>query len=160
MPNRFESLLRDYETGGISRRQLLAALVVASAAPSRGQTTEPAFRGTVVNHVTLSVSDVGRSRAFYESLLGGRALGETGTAVDLGIGSSFIGLYPMRDPGRIDHFSVGVEDFDAEQALTILQRRFADTSPFLRTNSLGQKEIYLEDPDGVRVQLSAIRYKL
>ena len=68
MHNHISDMLTRYERGEIRRRDLisgLAALTVASrgtAAP-----TSSTFQGVEVNHVALNVTDVRRSRDFYQT---------------------------------------------------------------------------------------------
>lgn len=162
-----EKLLAMYETGSIDRRQLLSGLLAAAmVTPAASQPPESPFQGRVINHVTLSVSDVARSREFYRKLLGATDIGaapESGPPklADLRIGDSFIGLYPLGDPGRIDHFSVGIDNYDPDRAMAHLQRHHAENQPSVVVAGGGaQNEVYLKDPDGIRVQLSAVNLKL
>jgi hypothetical protein len=73
MIEQLEQLLRMHHDGVLDRRQLLGALVAALAAPghpSRVYRTRSALRrGRTLNHVTLSVADISRSKAFYAQLL-------------------------------------------------------------------------------------------
>jgi catechol 2,3-dioxygenase-like lactoylglutathione lyase family enzyme len=178
MSEPIEKMLTLYERGAIDRRQFLGAIaVVASAAApaALGQSTPaPAasaspgiFRGQVINHVTLSVSDASRSRAFYQRLLGATDIFPAANPnaplrfADLRVGSGFIGLYPMGQPGRIDHFCIGIEDFNDDRVMTELRRHFPDHKPnTVPESGPGVKEVYLTDPDGIRVQLSAVDLKL
>lgn len=162
-----EKLLAMYETGSIDRRQLLSGLVAAAlVTPAAARPPESLFQGRVINHVTLSVSDVSRSREFYKKLLGATDIGappESGPPklADLRIGDSFIGLYPLGNPGRIDHFSVGINDYDPGKAMAHLQHHYAENQPSVVVAGGGaQNEVYLKDPDGIRVQLSAVDLKL
>ena len=76
MIERIEKMLVMYESGAIDRRQFLNGLVAASVAPhALAQEPKAAFRGRIINHVTLSVADVNRSRAFYQGLLGATVIG-------------------------------------------------------------------------------------
>jgi catechol-2,3-dioxygenase len=54
----------------LSRRQLLGGLAGLAAASSTAQAAL-LFRPLQLNHVTLWVSDLERSRAFYRNLFGG-----------------------------------------------------------------------------------------
>jgi catechol 2,3-dioxygenase-like lactoylglutathione lyase family enzyme len=163
MIGQIDDLLTQYERGAISRRQLLAAVVMLPAA-ARGvdaqATAAPAFSGRILNHVTVSVSDVNASKAFYMELLGATVQKELPNQADLRIGSSFVTvLGGTRAPG-IMHFCVGVDKFAGEEALALLKRRFPQTKPRLVTNELGQQQIILEDRDGVVVELSDPKYRL
>jgi catechol 2,3-dioxygenase-like lactoylglutathione lyase family enzyme len=162
-----EKLLAMYETGAIDRRQLLGGLVAAAlVTPAAAQPPESPFQGRVINHVTLSVSDVARSRKFYQKLLGATDIGAPPKSgppklADLRVGDSFIGLYPLGNSGRIDHFSVGIDNYDSDKAMAHLQRHFAANEPSVVVPGGGaQNEVYLKDPDGIKVQLSAVNLKL
>ena len=159
MVERVERMLASYENGSMDRRQFVAAIAGLAAAPTvTGQGPTPAlFHGRILNHVTVSVADVGRSRAFYQGLLGATDIGSPSPKFsDLRIGDSFIGLYPLGQPGRIDHFSVGIDDYEAERVLATVKSRYPESKP----NIAGDREVYLTDPDGVRVQLSQPDLKL
>jgi catechol 2,3-dioxygenase-like lactoylglutathione lyase family enzyme len=163
MVEQIEKMLSLYESGAIDRRQFLNGLLAVSVAPSApSQAPKAAFRGRIINHVTLSVADVNRSRAFYQGLLGATVINpptnskEAPRSFDLRVGDSFIGLYPLERPGRIDHFCVGIENYDADKVLEQLKEPYASNRP----NIAGDKEVYLTDPDGIRLQLSAVNLKL
>src|SRR3979409_1814118 len=72
-----ENLVTLVENGTLNRQQLIQGLLAAIApisvvAHAQADTsTTPTFRGRSLNHVTLSVTDVERSKEFYSRLLGG-----------------------------------------------------------------------------------------
>src|SRR5215471_17563223 len=69
MSDKIETLLGAYESGACTRRQFLAAVSALLPVPSLGQTqTTAPFVARGINHVTLSVKDLGRSRDFYQRL--------------------------------------------------------------------------------------------
>src|SRR5215471_5287203 len=75
MQDSVEHLVTLFENGTLTRQQLIQGLHAATAGISRMShadgPTISAFRGRSLNHVTLSVTDVERSREFYSRLLGG-----------------------------------------------------------------------------------------
>lgn len=163
---RLDTMLAKYESGAIDRRQFLTGVAALSAATAAGASSG-AFRGTVINHVTLSVTDVERSRAFYQGLVGATLINPPADSrqplrlADLRVGSSFIGLYPMGAPARIDHFCIGVDGFDPDRVMARLKQDFAAHRPEVVPQTGGaQNEVYLTDPDGLRVQLSSPTLKL
>lgn len=159
MIERVERMLASYEDGSMDRRQFVTAIAALAATPAASAEAQPPalFRGRVVNHVTVSVADVARSRTFYQGLLGATDIGTPSPKLsDLRIGDSFIGLYPLGQPGRIDHFSIGIDDYEADRVLAALKQRYPESKP----NIAGDREVYLIDPDGVRVQLSHPNLKL
>ncbi|MEM7354249.1 MAG: VOC family protein, partial [Acidobacteriota bacterium] len=72
-------MVEDYDRGQLTRRQLVTRLADAAAmagaslrgdTPAAAQQTSPTFQATGVDHIALSVSDIARSRQFYEQHLG------------------------------------------------------------------------------------------
>lgn len=152
--------MREYEKGLMSRRQLVgnvAALLAAAAAPALAgqQETGPGlFPPANVNHVTLRVSNVRRSREFYERLLGARVLQGPGGAAFLSAGDKvFIYLAESPDKPGIDHFCFGVDSFKIESAAEKLR------SNSLAAEVVSGRELYTRDPDGIKVQLATPDYK-
>ena len=71
MHEQIETLVDLFEQKRLSRRQLIGALVAAATAPAQRAAAAPSlFEGQALNHVTMMVSDIERSRAFYERLVG------------------------------------------------------------------------------------------
>jgi glyoxylase I family protein len=157
LPN-LELLLDRYDAGRLSRRELLgavAALVMprpqANAAPAIGVAKQ-------INHVTLYVRDVERSRAFYQRLFGMPVLTQPPPGVNLAVGTGFLGLYPTESgqQPRLDHVCFGLDGFDADG----IQRKLAAERVEATIRARGDtKELYFADPDGIRVQLQHVRYR-
>ena len=149
-----ENLLSYYERGGMSRRQLVAALA-AIATPAAAPAQAP-LRAATLNHVTLAVSDVERSRQFYTELLSMPIVSRQANGVNLGAGSSsFVGLYDIPSP-RIHPFCLGVDNFDADSTLEALEKKGIKGRIRLRDDV---KELYFQDPDGIQVQLQGADYR-
>lgn len=160
MEHAVDALVGAFEAGKLTRRELVRALVAAPAAAAIGGTAAAAdgpFKGASINHATFTVTDLKRSTEFYQRLLGLKFLHEIGgnNYLGLGDGRSFLCLTSARQgttPTRIDHFSVGIDGFDAERVMDRLKQERLET----RTNPKG--EVYFLDPDGLRVQLSSPTY--
>ena len=167
-----EELLARYEKGQVSRRHVVTSLTAlfagaGTAAASQTRTAPIAVR--TLNHVSISVSDVKRSVAFYQDLFGltvksqqgtgGNAVAGGGTDVVVnlapGSGPEFIGIYKTEPSGHIGHFCLGVQNFDAEQVMRTLDGRGVKANMRTRGES---KEIFLNDPDNVSVQLTDVSY--
>lgn len=186
MRNQIDELLTAYEEKRISRRQLIAALLIASAthppAASAGQ-EKPAvnltgtpppenalFRGRIVNHVTLRVKDVNESRRFYQELLGASVLldgrtSEQAGSIDLLIGDSFVTVSGGRGEPDIDHFAIGLDPWPgADRALEIVQKRFPTSEARTNQNRFSKaaevRSVMLRDPNGISVQLGSVKYQL
>src|SRR5215510_10954051 len=109
-----ELLLNRYETGQISRRELLAAIAALAVAAPVGAADEPAI-GTVrqLNHVTIFVQDVQKSVVFYQSLFGMPVLTPQNPGINLRAGSGFLGIYPAQgNRTGIDHLCFGIDKFE------------------------------------------------
>jgi len=157
MSDRIETLVTQYERGTITRRQLLAGLTVLTAtngAAGEEQKKEPAFRARSLNHVTLSVSNVERSTQFYQSILGIEEISRQKNGINLGVGESFIGLYRIEEPPRVNHFCLGLDDFDVPRAADRLKE--FGIKPYVRQD---KPEVYFRDPDGISVQLENKTYR-
>jgi len=156
MIDNLDTLVASYEKGTLTRRQLLLALA-AIAAPAAAGAQAPGgavMKARMLHHVNLQVSDVARSEAFYRKLLGlplSRIVqGPDNHGLDLP-GSGLIILQRSQTPGRIDHFCVGVENFDANRS-----RAAAKAAGFERVQGTAADNFLVTDPDGVRVQVSAV----
>ena len=129
MNDQIEQLITDYDQAKITRRQLLSGLAMLTAASTAvpglaadEETREPAFQGQSLNHVTLSVSDVERSRQFYSSILGVSVISKQKNGINLGLGDSFLGLYSIKEPPRVNHFCVGLDEFHVRVAAERLRQ--------------------------------------
>ena len=74
MENIIANLLKDFESGKMTRRQLIQSLALAAtAASAAGAAQGPASKGfkTVsVNHISYQVADYRKTRDFYMDLMG------------------------------------------------------------------------------------------
>ena len=164
MTRSFDRLLTKYEQGRLSRRELLAALAaVAVPAVAGGAQRQSGIQARSLQHVNLGVSDVARSEDFYRRLVGlpaRRYIVGDAYALDFPDGG-LISLCPTVGgncsltesdavAGQIDHFGIGVENFDAERVATSLE-----AAGFESVRQAGSTSVLVPDPDGVVVQLSA-----
>jgi len=153
-----ESLLARYERGLISRRQFVAAASALVAAPSVLAAAPPVGTVQSLNHVTMFVRDVKKSTQFYQELLGMPVLTEQTPGMNLNAGAGFLGIYPAGQAAQphINHFCLGMKDFDPDGVLKQLKDRGLEASIRLRGDT---KELYFTDPDGIRCQLQDVKYK-
>lgn len=164
-----ENLVTQFENGTLSRHQLIQGLLSAVAPPSLNPralvdtSTPSAFRGQSLNHVTLSVTDVERSQAFYSRLLGGTIFrrpiaaensGAKSTGATLALQDAFISLNQIGEPG-VHHFCVGVEHFSIDAAFEKLKSEFPGSKPTIYRG----EELYFRDPDGILGQISQTDYR-
>lgn len=160
MTTAVESLVEKFADRRITRRELVAALTALFAAGSSkvaGQTSQ-VIQGRTLNHASLAVTDVERSAEFYQRLLDLEVVSRPGNGgINLGLGSSFLGLYALPNPGSVNHICIGVDDYDASRLSETLREAGVEsrisTNPQGRTS--GGDQLYFNDPDGTPIQLSA-----
>lgn len=155
MTDNIAAFLTGYDNGTLTRRQLLNALAVVATPRAAAQTPSGGLmKGRLLHHVNVQVSDVARSEAFYRTLLGlppSRVVqGPDNHGLDLPAGGLII-LQRSDTPGRIDHFCVGVESWNADRL-----RAAARTAGIERVQGTATDNLFVVDPDGLRVQLSAV----
>ena len=81
--------------------------------------------------MSLAVSDVQASAEFYQSLLGLDVVSRPGNGgINMGLSDGFLGVYDIEDPGRVHHFCIGVDDFDADR----IKARFDEVGWDARVN--------------------------
>ncbi len=122
-----------------------------------------------LNHVAVMVTDVDKSRAFYQNVLGLEKIPRPQTKVPgewLGLGDRQLHLIGEPGPqGKIDprrpHLALDVEDLEAaKKKLTEMGISFVDASksqtviPMTEaTLRLVGRQLWLEDPDGNMIEL-------
>lgn len=172
MSTAIEQLVRRYERGRMTRRELVLALTALAAA--RPAAAAPAAQGArplrvqTMNHVTVVVSDLQRSQEFYQRVLGLPLVTTQGTERDwdaptvpvLGIGGGpdFIAL-SQGDRPHINHFCLGMENFDATEVAGRLAEHGVEARIRMRADSdPPTEELMFSDPDGIPVQLQDVGY--
>jgi catechol 2,3-dioxygenase-like lactoylglutathione lyase family enzyme len=161
-----EELVDAFESRRLSRRELVASLGALMAGTAGAQTAAPQVgqvaQGRSLNHVTLAVTDVERSAQFYSTLLGLKVVSRPGNGgINLGLGSGFLGVYKLANPGTVNHYCVGVDNFDADKMAAKLKdmgiQATVDRNPASSTN--GVPQLYFTDPDRTRIQLAENGYQ-
>jgi len=167
MNDEVDRLITMYDGGHLNRRQLLQELVgigfgmnmlgARSGLPVTGEQQTPLFRAHTINHVTIHATDVAQSKAFYQTITGLPIRAEDKDFCEFRLEHGFLGLYKVEAGQRAgyDHFCLGVEKFNALRALAALKSAVPAAQPTLEFDD----QIYLRDPDGVRVQLADVKYK-
>jgi catechol 2,3-dioxygenase-like lactoylglutathione lyase family enzyme len=162
-----DGLVQQFETRQISRRELVASLTAIVAGAASAASAQPAATGAVaqaktLNHVSLAVTDVEKSAEFYSNLLGVKVVSRPGNGgINLGLGTSFFGLYKLANPGTVNHCCIGVDNFDPDAISARLTARGVksrvDRNPANRTS--GGDQLYFTGPDNENIQLGANGYQ-
>ena len=151
-------MVEDFERGRLTRRQLVAHLTAAAAAmagaPLLGGSSAAAqsqggstFQAKAVDHVALRVTDVARSRRFYEQHLGLETTSCGAESCFMSCGSDFLALFRGTQPG-LDHYAFAIDGYAPATAVERLEA--AGLTPKRRGN-----RVYFDDPDGIEVQVTA-----
>lgn len=157
-----DQLVKRYEDGHITRRDLLTALsALLVAGPSVAAAAPPPAVGAVkqLNHVSIFVPNVQKSAEFYQGLFGMPLLTRQDPGMNLNTGAGFVGIYPTQGgatTGSINHLCLALENFDADAVLKTLTDKGVKARIRLRGDT---KELYFTDPDGISVQLQDVKYK-
>src|SRR5207253_8727436 len=159
MENLIAGLLRDFEDGKMTRRQLIQSLATAAmvgsasaaaaqapATASSAASTPAPWKTVWLDHISYAVSDYKRSVDFYKNLMGWEVQNDNGkTQATLRIGN--VGGIIIRNrrqpagdaqpsqPGRppltgvINHISYGVQPWDTDKVKAELERRGLSPRP-------------------------------
>ena len=145
-------LLNRFERGALTRRELiqgLAMLTAASATASNAQGQDVGIKVAKIDHVSIQVSDLPRSIAFYQKMFGLTVVSEDrpNEIVRLGMGKTLVSLHHKSPTGLVDHFAIGVEKFNEDFVTRELKERGANPD---RNIDAG---FHIKDPEGIGVQV-------
>jgi catechol 2,3-dioxygenase-like lactoylglutathione lyase family enzyme len=148
-----ESMIKKFERGGLTRRQLAASLA-ALVTGAQSDAKPSGLRAVSLNHVTVRVPDVHRTSQFYQEFFGMPLKQHSDKTHILGVGKSFFGIEQKGESPALDHYDFGIAGFNADEVTTKLRARNLKPEPG------GTKESFkFLDPDGFLVQLNAADYE-
>src|SRR5215468_12536899 len=148
MTNTISRLLEAYEKGKMSRRQLVQGLALLAAGSSTAQAA--GFQGNSVNHISLQVSNLQKSTDFYQRVFGCPVNKRDGNN-QLVFGKNFLVLREGKPAAKVDHFAIGVDNFNKDSVTADLKAR--GVAPIDQQG--GGFGFHVLDPDGFPVQISA-----
>ena len=151
----------DFVAGRISRRQLATRLLGLGAALASFKhaaiaqepdladpaVARPTFRATGLDHIALDVTNLPRSREFYQRHLGLRVIRGDDRASFLGADRDFFLTLFQADKVGMNHYCYAIENYDAAEAVERL------TAAGLEPRRTGNR-VYFPDPDGLTVQVA------
>jgi len=156
-------LLDRYESGRLSRRELVSGLsalaATGAAAPALAQQPLPAMKPTGIDHVSILAADLQRSADFYNRLFGLVTVSEDKKNKILRLGPKdatgpagpaghvLVSLRQEPPAGKVDHWAFKIEGFNADKATELLK------SQGLKPDRNIEFGFHVKDPDGVAVQM-------
>ena len=146
------NLVQQFERGALSRRQLIQGLVAVTAAGGTAAGTalqETPFKPTRIDHISVQVTDLPRSIAFYQKVFGLTILGEDkpNEIVRMGTTRIIVSLHHKPPTGIVDHYAIAIEGFDREGVTRALKQQGLTAEENLDYG------FYVRDPEGIPVQI-------
>jgi catechol 2,3-dioxygenase-like lactoylglutathione lyase family enzyme len=145
------NLVNRFERGALTRRELVQGLTMLAAASgtASAQVQNAGIKAAKIDHVSIQVSDLPRSIAFYEEVFGLTILSEDkpNEITRLGAGKVLVSLHHKSPTGLVDHFAIGVENFNKESVTRELKARGASPEDNLDAG------FHIKDPAGISVQI-------
>jgi predicted enzyme related to lactoylglutathione lyase len=145
-------LVSRFEHGKLSRRELIQALTAVAVAS--GTTASAAsLKAGSINHASVLVTDMARSIDFYNRVFGLSVANEdkANKISRLGIGGKVLVSLRVEPPaGLVDHFAIGVENFNRDAVTKSLEEMGLTPRENLEFG------FHVKDPDGANVQITGI----
>jgi len=148
------NLVNRFERGALSRRDLiqgLAMLAAAGGAASDARGQGAAIQGVKIDHISIQVSDLPGSVAFYQKMFGLKVVSEDkpNEIIRLGMDKVLVSLHHKSPTGLVDHFAIGVAGFNKESVTRELKERGAEPQENIDAG------FHIKDPQGIGVQVVA-----
>ncbi len=146
-------LVSRFEQGRVSRRELvrtLATLVAAGGgAASASARQQTPFTSTRIDHISIQVTDLPRSIAFYQEVFGLSILNEDreNEIVRMGTDSILVSLHRKPPTGIVDHYAIAIDGFNREAVTRALEQHGLTPDQNLDYG------FYVRDPEGIPVQI-------
>ena len=146
------NLVKQFENGALSRRDLvrsLMALAAAGGAASAAPFQETPFKSTRIDHISIQVTDLPRSIAFYQKVFGLSILSEDkpNEIVRMGTTKIIVSLHHKPPTGIMDHYAIAIDGFDKEAVTRALKQQGLTAEENLDYG------FYVRDPEGIPVQI-------
>jgi len=145
------NLVKSFERGVLTRRELLQGLAMLTAAGGTATAglQETGLKGSKIDHVSIQVTNLQRSIDFYQKLFGFSIVSQDkgNEIVRLGISKTLVSLHHKNPTGIVDHFAIGVEHFDKESVTRDLKLRGATPEENIDAG------FHVKDPEGISVQI-------
>jgi catechol 2,3-dioxygenase-like lactoylglutathione lyase family enzyme len=124
-------------------------MLSAAGTASEALGQDSGIKGARIDHVSIQVTDLPRSIAFYQKMFGLTVVSEDkpNEIVRLGVGKTLVSLHHKSPTGLVDHFAIGVENFNKDTVTRQLKERGANPEDNLDAG------FHIKDPEGISVQI-------
>jgi len=124
-------------------------LTAAGGTAAAAGLQEAGFTGAKIDHVSIQVTNLQRSIDFYQHMFGFSVVSEdkSNEIVRLGITKPLVSLHHKSPTGIVDHFAIGVDQFNKESVTRDLKQRGASPEENIDAG------FHIKDPEGLSVQI-------
>jgi len=153
-------LVREFEQGKLTRRQLIQNLTIAATAASAVSSVPAAaaeakvLNATNFNHVSYQVTDYAKTRDFYAGLFGMKVSEDDGKQCRLSFGNNILIIRNRQPAPKVDHIAYTIANWDQEKeamAAEVKRRGLKIVQGDTKTS------LHVLDPDGFQVQFGGLR---
>ncbi|HUI80103.1 MAG TPA: VOC family protein [Bryobacteraceae bacterium] len=154
------NLVREFEEGKLTRRQLIQSLTIAATAASAASAVPAAaaeakvLPATNINHVSYQVTDYAKTRDFYAGLFGMKVSDDNGKQCRLSFGNNILIVRNRQPAPKVDHIAYTIANWDEEKEAMkaeVERRGLKIVQGDLKTS------LHILDPDGFEVQFGGLR---
>ena len=165
-------LVRDFEDGRLTRRELVKSLALAAVfLPASGRAGARAVAGGFMtlslDHISYQVADYRKTRDFYADLMGMNVQDDNGTSqAVLEFGDSLLiarnhreregELTPTERKAIVDHIAYKIDRWDTDTVKAELERRGLTPRLDKGGDTPNYVSFHVDDPDGFDLQISGI----
>src|SRR5881396_907055 len=146
------NLVKRFEEGALTRRELiqgLAMLTAASGAARAGAMQGAGLKAARIDHVSIQVTDLPRAIDFYKKVFGLTIVSEDRPheIVRLGTNKTLVSLHHKSPTRVVDHFAIGVDNFNRDSATQTLKQFGLNPEQNIDAG------FHVKDPEGISVQI-------
>jgi catechol 2,3-dioxygenase-like lactoylglutathione lyase family enzyme len=148
------NLVKQFEKGTLSRRDLVKSLVAMTAAggvASGAVLQETPFKSSRIDHISIQVTDLPRSIAFYQKVFGLSILNEDKANEIVRMGPAgartIVSLHHKPPTGIVDHYAIAIDGFERDGVTRALKQHGLTAEENLDYG------FYVRDPEGIPVQI-------
>ena len=153
MESMISELVARFENGQLSRRAFVGTLAaLASGGTAAAAPAAPAeldFKTAIIDHMSIQVANMQRSAEFYQKMFGFKVISEDKLRgiVRLGNERTLVSFNTQPPVGIVDHFAIGVENFNKDEATRVLKAYGLTPIDDLDAG------FHVKDPEGINVQI-------